>query len=319
MQENSARVAEFLHWFRVTKGRAPQSCKAYEWTLDKWVSHLGSTAVGVADTSNVDDFLTRPLPRYGLPGAPATRRHNLAILASFYKWLCATEPSCRNPTVLVGTPAVKNRKPRAIDDDVWRTVWRNSLPVERAWLGLGFFTGLRAGELARLRVEHFDQASGEIVGFIRKGGGEGHISCDQMAHLFHKRLAPLLPVPEAWLTPLGELAASRSPGESLIPWTDSPPNYTVKTSEHFGLLDGEYAPVVPARRLKGVLRRADLHPNIFTPHALRHSFVGNALRMGIPLHIVQRLADHSSPATTMRYGQSTGRMLAEWMGNTPPD
>jgi integrase len=247
-------------------------------------------------------------------GAPATRRQNLAVLASFYKWLCAMDPSCRNPTALVGVPKVNNRKPRALDDDVWRCVWRHALPVERAWLGLGFFTGLRPGELARLSAGHFRPESKEIVGFVRKGGNEGHVMCSQMAHLFHSRMPRLLPSIDDWLGPLSALASHRDPGEPLIPWHSGEPRHTEQTMERYGLMPGEVAPVVPARRLKVILRRANLHPNLFTPHALRHSFVGNTLAMGVPLHIVQRLADHASPGTTMRYGRSTQSMLDDWMG-----
>jgi len=311
-QDNLEKVRAFSSWFKVTMGRSPSSVQSYEWTLKTYVRHLGSTSAGKAQPEQVESFLLRPRPPHNLIGSPGTRKHDRSVLGSFYKWLCAVDPSARNPVPLTGVPTVHNRRPKALDDDVWRQVWRHALPAERAWLGLGFFTGLRASELSKLRACHFDGR--DLVGFIRKGGNEGHVMCAQMGQLFHKRLAPLLPSPDDWLGPLSELAKHRDPSEPLIPWRDGCEPHAAGIAKRYALEPGDVAPDVPARRLKGILLRSGLHPNLFTPHALRHSFVGNALRMGIPLHIVQRLADHSSPTTTMRYGRSTERMLDEWTG-----
>jgi site-specific recombinase XerD len=51
-----------------------------------------------------------------------------------------------------------------------------------------------------------------------------------------------------------------------------------------------------------------------TPHQLRHSMVTNALRAGVPLALVSRLANHSSVSTTMRYAKLSGRDLEDWLG-----
>lgn len=73
-------------------------------------------------------------------------------------------------------------------------------------------------------------------------------------------------------------------------------------------------PNVVNKRLKATLRRCGLAEDQFTPHALRHSFVTNLLRAGVPLHVVSRLAAHADVATTMRYARTTDDPLQDLLG-----
>jgi len=58
-----------------------------------------------------------------------------------------------------------------------------------------------------------------------------------------------------------------------------------------------------ARMVKAIGRKAGIKKNL-TPHALRHSFVTNALDAGVPLRDVQIAARHSDPRTTTRYDRA---------------
>ena len=53
-------------------------------------------------------------------------------------------------------------------------------------------------------------------------------------------------------------------------------------------------------RLRTLARRAGIKGAVF-PHRLRHTAVSEALRAGVPLHLVQDFARHSDPKTTRRY------------------
>jgi site-specific recombinase XerD len=64
--------------------------------------------------------------------------------------------------------------------------------------------------------------------------------------------------------------------------------------------------------MKTLCARAHVGP--YTPHQLRHSFVTNLLRSGVPIHLVSRMANHSSTAITMRYVKAGASELREWMG-----
>src|SRR5699024_3169947 len=54
------------------------------------------------------------------------------------------------------------------------------------------------------------------------------------------------------------------------------------------------------KRLRGFLNRVGA-PDAFTPHGLRHSFVTNLLRAGMPIEMVSELANHPDLSVTMRY------------------
>lgn len=51
----------------------------------------------------------------------------------------------------------------------------------------------------------------------------------------------------------------------------------------------------------------------FTPHQLRHTFVTNLIRAGVPLPYVSELANHSDIQTTMRYVKGGSAHIAEWL------
>ena len=93
------------------------------------------------------------------------------VVASFFNWLQARDPMITNPAKLAGRPKVHNTKPRAIPDGVWLSVWNDMEdPIDRAWLGLGFFAGLRRQELVAVRRCNWNGR--ELVDFPRKGGGD---------------------------------------------------------------------------------------------------------------------------------------------------
>ena len=56
----------------------------------------------------------------------------------------------------------------------------------------------------------------------------------------------------------------------------------------------------------------------WTPHQLRHGFVTNLLRAGMPIALVSRLANHSDITTTMRYAKLGGSDLREWRAMQQP-
>lgn len=56
-----------------------------------------------------------------------------------------------------------------------------------------------------------------------------------------------------------------------------------------------------SKSFKKFVRLADKVPNTVTLHGLRHSCVTDMLRKGVPLEIVQKVMDHSSPLVTQIY------------------
>jgi site-specific recombinase XerD len=67
------------------------------------------------------------------------------------------------------------------------------------------------------------------------------------------------------------------------------------------------------KRLLRLQQRCGIRQPV-TPHALRHTFVTRLLEVGIPLHVVSRLANHSDVSVTMRYVKTALDPLAEFVG-----
>jgi site-specific recombinase XerD len=61
------------------------------------------------------------------------------------------------------------------------------------------------------------------------------------------------------------------------------------------------------RILARLAHRAALGKNV-SPHMLRASSVTNALVAGVPLHIVQAMANHADPKTTHRYYRAANNL-----------
>ena len=75
----------------------------------------------------LEQFVDRPRARRRpehlrgqvIAGAPATRRRDITIIRSFYRYLTERGIIANNPALLLVAPKVHNIAPRAIDDDTW--------------------------------------------------------------------------------------------------------------------------------------------------------------------------------------------------------
>ncbi len=164
-------------------------------------------------------------------------------------------------------------------------------------LGLGYFLGLRRAEIASLKAEHLDTARGMLVGFTRKGGGDDTLPVLELLEVFADRAAPL----------------TEPHGVGLF-W-DHLERYSRQPQGPGGLLLGYTSPDHINQTLKRYLGKLGM-AGAFTPHALRHSFVTNLLRCGMPIELVSDLANHSSLNVTMRYAKLGGGRRSEWRQST---
>ena len=151
-------VIQYLRWMREVRNRTDATVNTYGVTLQSWVDwrHNG---ILTATQRDMERWVMRPRPRrgHGNCGAPATRKKDIAVLRSFYRWLVASGELTADPTLGLHGPTVHNILPKPVDDAVWHKVW-NSLKLtddERVFLGLGYFAGLRRQEITRLKRSHF--------------------------------------------------------------------------------------------------------------------------------------------------------------------
>lgn len=321
-RKNPPMVSEFLTWQRESRGRTSSTVYNYGSVLAAWLDWLGDTPLGHADVGDMEAWVKRPRDgrAMGNMAAPATRAKYVAILRSLYKYLHARGYVTENPALLLHTPTVHNRQPKAIADPVWMSLWPSDMldVYERVALGLGFFVGLRRREICELRVGHVRLDEMVLWKFPRKGGGDDITPMGDILAVFESRLPNL--GHELFLEPLEKLVSERSStsggdnaqlGAYLLPWGEFVPAPARERRIH-ALDTGMTDPQHLNRVVQRCIQRTGCTTR-FTPHSLRHSFVTNLLRAGVPLHLVQRMANHTSPAVTMRYVKASGAELREWL------
>ncbi|HVW34258.1 MAG TPA: tyrosine-type recombinase/integrase [Acidimicrobiia bacterium] len=235
------------------------------------VPNLESTLMRFADTvdgrtdvdrRNVETWIGRA----GL--APATRRRELSVLRSFWRWLIVTGRADHDPTVGVSRPKEPRRLPRGLQADQVAAVL-DACRDSRARLMVTLMVqlGLRACEVSRLRLEDIDRHD-QTVMVTGKGG--------------HQRLLPIVDeAADAIATYLAEWPATRGP---LVRSYNDPGKALCAT--------------YVAKSVADIMRAAGVSE---TGHSLRHTAASDVLKRGIDIETVSAMLGHANVATTSRY------------------
>lgn len=191
------------------------------------------------------------------------------------------EGALKEPALAAGIPRPRPEKrlPNVLSkEETARLLGAIRNPKHRTLVMLLYSSGLRVGEVVRLRAEDVDPERGLLR--VRQGKG----GKDRYTLLSSKALAALRTYceafrPERWLFPGGR------------------PNrpYTVRSVQHV---------------VQQCARRAGI-ANPVTPHTLRHSFATHLLESGTDLRYIQELLGHQSSRTTQIYTHVTAARIAQ--------
>ena len=210
-------------------------------------------------------------------------------LSGFFAWLCDRQYLSANPVLATVKPS-KHRKMKTIITYPEFKRFFDSIPSDD-WVGLRdrcileilFFSGLRAGEVLRLKREHMDLQ--ELVIFVEdgKGGHDRLVACSpKLPELMHEYL-------------------------KLRPrWNDS---------TLFLSADGQknirgYMTLSGLRQM--LIRRADFAVLPYRcPKTYRHSYATNFLGVGVRLSSLSKMMGHVDERTTRIYGDHLIEDLVE--------
>lgn len=132
-------------------------------------------------------------------------------------------------------------------------------------------TGIRSGDLRRLRIRNVNLVDGWIRFFQQKTGHEAVIPISRQCRIvLERRLGDRDREPDAYVFVT----------ESGLPYGDS----TMK--RYFRI----------AKRIAGITRRLRIHD-------LRHSFGSDLATAGVPLRFISKVMGHTNTATTARYAR----------------
>jgi site-specific recombinase XerD len=151
-------------------------------------------------------------------------------------------------------------------------------PKHRALVMLLYASGLRVGEVVRLRAEDVDVQRG----LLRVRDGKG--AKDRYTLLSSRALAALRVYSEAF-----------QPQGWLFPGGRTDRHYTVRSLQNV---------------VQQCARRAGIEKRV-TPHTLRHSFATHLLESGTDLRYIQELLGHTSSRTTQIYTHVATTRLAQ--------
>lgn len=195
----------------------------------------------------------------------------LSHLGCFYRWAVANERVQRDPVARLVRPKLRRLVPNPTPErEVEMAVSLAATPLQRQWVVLMAYAGLRCAEVAQLQGEDVDRAGGTIR-VVEKGS--------------KPRVIPIHPL-------VGEQLAAAPPWGPVFvdPATGDP-----YTAAQVSRLVGRYM-----RSLGCTHNRA---------HLLRHRFASQLLEQGADIADVAALLGHESLSTTTGYAAASIRRM----------
>lgn len=286
-------VAEWVATYMASlrqRDKSLRTLRTYQYVLDGYCRTFGERQVETITLSEVEAWVQRPRRS---PVTNVTLRKDAVVVRGLHQWLGERGVNA-HPLRTLQFGKLTRSTPRPVEDDVWRMVWESDLePLDRVWLGLGYFAGLRRLEIIELRPHEVDLRAGEMC-FARKGGFHANVEYAACYSYVRKHI-PHLAGGDDWVALFNAHVSHRVGLGALYVWPDT--------------LDGSEADCNRLnKRCAALTRNLGLPDGALTPHRLRHSCATNLLRCGVPIGIIQRQLAHSSMDITQRYLQMSGEL-----------
>lgn len=283
---DASALAAFGRYLGAERGLSKHTLRAYLSEAERLAERPECQRCGGLD--QIDALAVRSyLASFHRAHKPSTRNRRLAALRAFFRFRVRSGARAADPTEGLPGPKAERRLPAPLSAEDCETLVEveesgrePKLAVrDRALFELLYGTGLRVGELARLRVRdwHADRHELRVLG---KG---------------HKER--IVPVPGKAREALTAWLALREP-QGLL----AKPLFTNAR----GLALSE-------RGVRVILRRRMLVAGIArpaSPHTLRHSYATHLLDADVDLRAIQELLGHERLSTTQRYTHVSAERLA---------
>ena len=269
-------LPDFLDYLRHERGLSPRTLSAYQSDLERFGGDLRRLDIPCPDRvkeHEVRSFIAR-LHRQGL-GSRSIQRV-LSAVRSFYRWMMREGLAQHNPAAAVKAPKAQKKLPGTLDTEAVTQLL--DIPTDsplairdKAMMELFYSSGLRLSELASLRWDQIDAASGLIT-----VTGKGN---------------------KTRMLPVGSHAAS-----ALTKWRKVRGTFA-GFEEPCVFVSNRGNPISTRaiqERIRYWARRQGLPQRVY-PHLLRHSFASHILESSGDLRAVQELLGHADISTTQVY------------------
>lgn len=286
-----AHLLGFLDYLQVECGLSGNTRQAYRRDLRRFLAYLEESGLGDLSRLKADwieRFLLALKRVHNLSVASVAR--SLAAVRMFCRYLVIERVLAHDVAAEIDSPKKWNRLPTILDDEAVRTLL--AMPDgdqdvhalrDRAMLSLLYATGIRASELAGMRLDDVSFTLG-VVRVCGKGTKE--------------RIVPV--ADEA----LDAVARYRDEVRG---------NVLRNPAEQILFLSGRGRPLAREdvfRMVRKYVRRTGRRSRV-SPHTLRHSFATQLLAHGADLRSVQEMLGHTDIGTTQIYTHvDAGRLRA---------
>jgi len=280
------RQQQFLDYLHHERGLSPRTRAAYQRDLSLFSDEL--KRLELDDPREVREHHVRNMiarqHRQGL--GPRSLQRLLSALRSFYRWMMREGFADHNPATAIKAPKAPAKLPATLDSDAVTRLLdiKEDTPLairDKAIMELFYSSGLRLSELASLRWDQIDPASGLIT-----VTGKGN---------------------KTRVVPVGSYAA-----KALNAWRKVRGTFAGFEEPHI-FVSNRGTPISTRTiqsRIRHWARKQGLPQQVY-PHLLRHSFASHMLESSGDLRAVQELLGHADISTTQIYTHLDFQHLAK--------
>ena len=264
----SAFQKEYLEYASPTKSK--KYCDSISFSFKQLISFCGDLALDKTDTRILDKFITSAYSRTQR-GAHHYYRTLKAAFNKAVEWNVIET----NPFTKIKFPKLSKSFPTFISEDELLIIMANT-PYQylKDIFIVGFYTGLRLGELINMQWNWIDFFHNQIT-----------VKCTANFQTKSKkeRIVPMSEKVKSILITRFSLGVQQ-PGEVVF----------------FRIQGRKLHQETISKQFKEAVRKSDLNDKIHF-HSLRHSFASLLAQKGVSLYIVKELLGHEDLATTQIY------------------
>lgn len=278
--------APFQTYLASERNMSPNTVAAYIMDLSQFLDYAKSKGSLFENTERIDPAFARNYLRY-LEGRKLSKKsiaRKISSCRAFFRYILRERKIKLNPFEHILTPKQGKRLPSFLyPEEVIKLFNEVNLKHKNgrrdiAILELIYASGMRVGEIVKIKLDDMDLANGEIL-VHGKGDKERVVLIGSHAIISIK---------------------------SYLEFRVKPPK------EEKTLFLGRSGSRLTSRSIERMIRKYARKAGIakrVTPHTLRHSFATHLLERGADLKIVQELLGHSSLSTTQIYTHLTKEKL----------
>jgi integrase len=269
-------------WLAAQAHLRPSTIRLYRWALDRVAPTLGPVPLNRIDTLTVREVVA-DLTRSGL--SPSRVRNAYGVVSAVLSSGVEAGKLARNPAVGVKLPRRQRAEMLMLDAAEVEALADAIDPRSRVLVLTAAYTGLRAGELAGLKVGRLNLLKREaaVVEALTEVGGKLVTVPTKSGE---RRTVPL---PKFLADLLGAHLADRPHGPEALVFT-SPEGGPIRQGTFM------------ARTFRPAVEAAGL-PDGFRVHDLRHSAASLAISSGANVLVVSKMLGHADPSITLKvYG-----------------